>query len=112
MGDLSSAPLPLPGPGDHVRGPDRAPLVIVYGDYECPFCAALAQHQRGSGRADLLRFTPVPAARDLAARALEALRTEGDVRMGSRRWRLQRSRPSRASKMRFAPGSSAGDGAS
>jgi hypothetical protein len=74
--------------------------------------AALAQHQRGSGRADLLRFTPVPAARDLAARALEALRTEGDVRMGSRRWRLQRSRPSRASKMRFAPGSSAGDGAS
>jgi protein-disulfide isomerase len=28
------------GPEDHVRGPDGAPLVIVYGDYECPFCAA------------------------------------------------------------------------
>ena len=41
MGDLSSAPLPPVGRGDHVRGPDGAPLVVVYGDYECPFCAAL-----------------------------------------------------------------------
>jgi protein-disulfide isomerase len=24
-----------------VRGPREAPLAIVYGDYECPFCAAL-----------------------------------------------------------------------
>jgi protein-disulfide isomerase len=41
MGDLSSAPLPPVGPADHVRGPEHAPLVVVYGDYECPFCAAL-----------------------------------------------------------------------
>jgi protein-disulfide isomerase len=41
MGDLSSAPLPPLGAGDHVRGPEDAPLVVVYGDYECPFCAAL-----------------------------------------------------------------------
>ena len=41
MGDLSSAPLPPLGPADHVRGPAGAPLVVVYGDYECPFCAAL-----------------------------------------------------------------------
>jgi hypothetical protein len=72
--------------------------------------AALAQHHNGDGTA--LQFTPVPAARALAARAVEALRTEGDVKMGSRRWRLQRSRPSRASKMRLAPGRSPGDGAS
>ena len=72
--------------------------------------AALAQHQRPRG--ERLRFTPVPAARALAARAVDALRTEGDVRMGSRRWRLQRSRPSRASKSRLAPGRSPGDGAS
>ena len=45
-------------------------------------------------------------------RAMDALRSEGDVRMGSRRWRLQRARPSRASKRRFAPGRSPGDGAS
>jgi protein-disulfide isomerase len=24
-----------------VRGPDHGPLVVVYGDYECPYCAAL-----------------------------------------------------------------------
>ena len=41
MRDLSSAALPPLGPGDHVRGPEGAPLVIVYGDYECPFCAAV-----------------------------------------------------------------------
>jgi protein-disulfide isomerase len=49
MGDLSSAPVPPLGPGDHVRGPDGAPLVVVYGDYECPFCAALE-----------LRLRPLP----------------------------------------------------
>jgi protein-disulfide isomerase len=41
MGDLSSAPLPPLEPRDHVRGPLDAPLVVVYGDYECPYCAAL-----------------------------------------------------------------------
>ena len=74
--------------------------------------AALAHHRDGSGRGERLRFTPVPAGRVLAARAMDALRSEGDVRMGSRRWRLHRSRPSRASKRRLAPGSSPGDGAS
>jgi hypothetical protein len=74
--------------------------------------AALAQLGDGSGRAERLSFTPVPAGRALAARVIEALRSEGDVQMGSRRWRAQRSRPSRASKRRFAPGRSPGDGAS
>ena len=41
MREMSSAPVPPVGPGDHVRGPDGAPLVVVYGDYECPYCAAL-----------------------------------------------------------------------
>jgi len=74
--------------------------------------AALAQHRDGVGDAELLTFTPVPAARALAARAMDALRSEGDVRMGNRRWRLQRSRRASASKRRFAPGRSPGDGAS
>ena len=39
--DLSSAPVPPPGPDDHARGPDDAPLVIEYADFECPFCAVL-----------------------------------------------------------------------
>ena len=35
---LHSASVPPPGDDDHVRG--GGPLVIVYGDYECPYCAA------------------------------------------------------------------------
>ena len=44
--ELGSAPLPPVGPDDHVRGPAGAPLVVVYGDYECPFCAALEERLR------------------------------------------------------------------
>ena len=35
---MRSAPVPPPAEDDHVRG--DGPLVIVYGDYECPYCAA------------------------------------------------------------------------
>jgi protein-disulfide isomerase len=38
LSDLGSAPLPEIGPADHIRGDGR--LVVVYGDYECPYCAA------------------------------------------------------------------------
>ena len=41
MTDLSSAPVPGLSAADHVRGPSEAPVVIVYADFECPFCAAL-----------------------------------------------------------------------
>jgi protein-disulfide isomerase len=41
VADLGSAPVPELSAEDHVRGPEDAPLVIVYGDFECPFCAAL-----------------------------------------------------------------------
>jgi hypothetical protein len=54
----------------------------------------------------------VPAAAALAARAMDALRHEGSVKMGGRRWRLHRPKASRASNRRFAPGRSPGDGAS
>jgi protein-disulfide isomerase len=39
--DLRSAPVPPVSAADHVRGPEDAPVVIVYADFECPFCAAL-----------------------------------------------------------------------
>lgn len=39
MTDLRSAPPAPLRPEDHVRGPAGAPLVVVYGDFECPFCA-------------------------------------------------------------------------
>jgi protein-disulfide isomerase len=37
--DLTSAPVPALGPDDHVRGPEGAPLVIMYADFACPHCA-------------------------------------------------------------------------
>jgi protein-disulfide isomerase len=44
VSELGSAPIPQPGPEDHIRGPAGAALVIEYADFECPFCAAL--HER------------------------------------------------------------------
>jgi protein-disulfide isomerase len=40
--ELTSAPLPELSPDDHVRGPADAPVAVIYGDFECPYCAALA----------------------------------------------------------------------
>jgi protein-disulfide isomerase len=57
--DLGSAPLPPVGPEDHVRGPAGAPLVIVYGDYECPFCAALETRLRTVAVRVAFRHFPV-----------------------------------------------------
>lgn len=42
MSELRSAPVPALSPDDHVRGDARAPLVIEYGDFECPYCAVLS----------------------------------------------------------------------
>jgi protein-disulfide isomerase len=42
LSGLGSAPVPELGVEDHVRGPEDAPLLIEYGDFECPYCAALA----------------------------------------------------------------------
>ena len=36
---LTSAPVPALGPDDHVRGPEDAPLVVMYADFACPYCA-------------------------------------------------------------------------
>lgn len=38
---LTSAPPPAPGPEDHARGPAGARVVLVYSDYECPYCAVV-----------------------------------------------------------------------
>ena len=48
MRELGSAPLPPLRPDDHVRGPDNAPLVVVYADFECPYCAVVHEqlHER------------------------------------------------------------------
>jgi protein-disulfide isomerase len=41
MSDLGSAPIPGVSDGDHVRGATGGRTLIVYADFECPFCAAL-----------------------------------------------------------------------
>jgi protein-disulfide isomerase len=41
MSDLRSAVIPALGDDDHVRGQVGAPLLIEYGDFECPYCAVL-----------------------------------------------------------------------
>ena len=61
MGDLSSAPVPPVGTHDHVRGPEGAPVLIVYGDYECPFCAALEPVLAGAPVRVAFRHFPVKA---------------------------------------------------
>jgi protein-disulfide isomerase len=37
--ELTSAPVPPLAADDHVRGDPDAPLVIVYADFACPYCA-------------------------------------------------------------------------
>ena len=37
--NLTSAPLPPLTPADHVKG--TGPLLLLYADFECPFCAVL-----------------------------------------------------------------------
>ena len=46
MSELTSAPVPALAPDDHVRGPEGAPLVIVYSDFACPFCAVAHERMR------------------------------------------------------------------
>lgn len=39
MTDLRSAPVPEVAGDDHVRGPDDAPVIVLYADFTCPRCA-------------------------------------------------------------------------
>jgi protein-disulfide isomerase len=77
-GDLSSAPPPPIGPDDHVRG--EGPEVIVYGDYECPFCAALEARLHVPALRVCFRHFPVRSSHpraQAAACAAEAAARQG-----------------------------------
>jgi protein-disulfide isomerase len=63
-----------------VRGPDGARLVVVYGDYECPFCAALDLRLRDAPLRVAFRHFPVRASHPrafAAACAAEAAAAQG-----------------------------------
>lgn len=60
MTELGSAPVPAPGDDDHRRltAAGAGPLVIVYADFECPYCAAA--HRRLSSVAGEVVFRHFP----------------------------------------------------
>lgn len=78
MADLTTAGPPPPGPEDHVRG--DGPLVVEYGDYECPYCARADVLLAGLAVTRVFRHFPVvskhPRARELA-HAAEAAGLQG-----------------------------------
>ena len=74
------------GPDDHVIGPLDAPLeLVMYGDFQCPYCAAAQSilrrvRERLDGRLRLaFRHMPLPAHPDAdnAAQAAEAAAAQG-----------------------------------
>ena len=77
MADLRSAPLPPLGPDDHVRGPVDAPFVVAYGDYECPFCAALEERLYALPLRVAFRHFPVRASHPRAFAAACAAEAAG-----------------------------------
>jgi protein-disulfide isomerase len=77
---LGSAPLPPLAEDDHVRGPSDGRLVIVYGDYECPYCAAAEERLSGLPLRVAFRHFPVRASHPrahAAACAAEAAALQG-----------------------------------
>jgi protein-disulfide isomerase len=78
--DLGSAPVPQPGPEDHLRGPEDAPLAIEYADFECPYCAALSARLAQASIRRVFRHFPVRSSHPrawAAACAAEAAGAQG-----------------------------------
>lgn len=57
MSELGSAPVPEPSDTDHRRG--SGPVLIVYADFECPYCAALELRLRALPLTVVFRHFPV-----------------------------------------------------
>jgi protein-disulfide isomerase len=77
LADLRSAPLPEVSEEDHVKGPDDAPLVIVYADFECPYCAAAADRLAGARLRLAFRHFPVRSSHPRAWAAASAAEAAG-----------------------------------
>lgn len=65
------------GLDDHVRGPQRAPLVIVHADFECPFCAVLESRLDGLALRCAFRHFPVASKHPRAWPAAQAAEAAG-----------------------------------
>jgi protein-disulfide isomerase len=80
LSELGSAPVPELSPDDHVRGPEDAPLLIEYADFECPYCAAMSARLAGGEHRLVFRHFPVSSSHPRAwpaARAAEAAALQG-----------------------------------
>jgi protein-disulfide isomerase len=75
--DLRSAPLPGPAAEDHVRGPAETPLVIVYADFECPYCAVAARRLEVAPLRSVFRHFPVRTSHPRAWAAAAAAEAAG-----------------------------------
>src|ERR1700733_4306137 len=101
MSDLGSAPIPGLSEQDHVRGPSGGRTLLVYADFECPFCAALDVRLRAlTADRVVFRHFPVRSSHPRAWPAACAARGGGRrpppaARVVSRPFRV-RSTPPRA----------------
>jgi protein-disulfide isomerase len=72
--------VPAPDAEDHICGPQEAILVIEYGDFECPFCAALSARLATRPLRRVFRHFPVRSSHPRAwpaACAAEAAALQG-----------------------------------
>jgi protein-disulfide isomerase len=80
MTDLESAPPPELRDDDHLRGPEGAPLVVVYADFTCPFCTVACAWLREAGVRTVFRHFALKAKHQRAvalAQAAEAAARQG-----------------------------------
>jgi len=80
LSGLRSAPVPALSSDDHLRGREPALLVIEYGDFECPYCAALSARLAGPVLRQVFRHFPVSSSHPRAwpaACAAEAAGLQG-----------------------------------
>jgi protein-disulfide isomerase len=78
--ELGSALVPALAAEDHVRGPAEAPLAIVYGDFECPYCGLLERRLSTVAARRAFRHFPVRSSHPRAwptACAAEAAARQG-----------------------------------
>ena len=75
----AGTPIPPLGPDDHVDGPAEAPLeLVVYGDFECPYCVAAqsiirrVRERLGDRMRYAFRHMPIPELHPLAPKAAQA----------------------------------------
>ncbi len=86
VADVKNGGLTPPvGEGDHVRGNESAPVMVVeYGDFECPFCGEAykivrAVEQRfGDNVRFVFRHFPLPRIHPYAQRAAEVAEAAGE----------------------------------